>query len=110
MGDKIVIKRITTVEAHHGKLYQIDLYNESRDEGYRLFCEPDKLLAMLKAAPVRRGRWLPSPDGIEPIRCSECHAPAPLESGQNEYGDLEICRYPSSFCPECGAEMVAEAT
>lgn len=58
--------------------------------------------------PVRHGYWIPSPDGINPIRCSECNMPAPFAAGENEFGDFEICRYPSSYCHECGAKMDGE--
>lgn len=51
------------------------------------------------------GEWLPSPDGIQPIRCSKCNMPAPFVAGENEFGDFEICRYPSRYCHECGAKM-----
>lgn len=54
---------------------------------------------------VKRGYWKPSPDGINPIRCSECNMPAPLVAGENGFGDFEICRYPSGYCHECGAKM-----
>ena len=57
---------------------------------------------------VRHGYWIPSPDGINPIRCSECNMPAPFEAGENEFGDFEICRYLSSYCHECGAKMDGE--
>ena len=57
---------------------------------------------------VRHGYWIPSPDGINPIRCSECNMPAPFVAGENEFGDFEICRYPSKYCHECGAKMDGE--
>ena len=57
---------------------------------------------------VKHGYWIPSPDGINPIRCSECNVPAPFAAGENEFGDFEICRYPSSYCHECGAKMDGE--
>lgn len=55
--------------------------------------------------PVRHGYWIHSPDVINPIRCSECNMPAPFAARENEFGDFEICRYPSSYCHECGAKM-----
>lgn len=51
------------------------------------------------------GEWLPSPDGIQPIRCSKCNMTAPFVAVENEFGDFEICRYPSKYCHECGAKM-----
>lgn len=54
---------------------------------------------------VKHGYWKPSPDGINPIRCSECNMPAPFACGENEFGDFVIERYPSSYCHECGAIM-----
>lgn len=57
------------------------------------------------AQAVRHGYWIPSPDGINPIRCSECNMPAPFIAGENEFGDFEIRRYSSSYCHECGAKM-----
>ena len=54
---------------------------------------------------VRHGYWKPSPDGINPIRCSECNMPALMISGENEFGDFVIERYPSNYCHSCGAKM-----
>lgn len=54
---------------------------------------------------VKHGYWKPSPDGVNPIRCSECNMPAPMASGENEFGDFVISRYSSSYCHECGAKM-----
>lgn len=31
--------------------------------------------------------------------------PAPFVAGENEFGDFEICRYPSDYCHCCGAKM-----
>ena len=45
MGDKIVISKI---ELLYGRLFQIDLYNESKDEWYRVFADKDELYTMLK--------------------------------------------------------------
>lgn len=89
------------------------------DIGYRLQFETDdkdKFLFMQEQArkcvdnrykdnAVRRGHWIPSPDVMNPIRCSECNMPAPFAARENEFGDFEICRYPSSYCHECGAKM-----
>ena len=54
---------------------------------------------------VKHGYWKPSPDGINPIRCSVCNMPAPFAAGSNEFGDFEVRRYPSKYCHECGAIM-----
>lgn len=45
MGDKVVIKEI---ELLYGRLFQIDLHNESKDEYYRAFIDKDNLYKMLK--------------------------------------------------------------
>ena len=45
MGDKIVIKEI---EFLYGRLFQIDLHNENKDEYYRVFVDKDELYKMLK--------------------------------------------------------------
>ena len=51
------------------------------------------------------GEWIPSGDGINPIRCSRCNSPALFAGGEGIFGDFEITRYPSRYCPECGAKM-----
>ena len=56
-------------------------------------------------AETKHGHWIPSRNGINPIRCSVCNMPAPMAAGNNEFGDFEIRRYPSSYCHECGAKM-----
>jgi hypothetical protein len=45
MGDKVVI---TKIEFLYGRLFQIDLHNESKDEHYRFFVDKDELYKMLK--------------------------------------------------------------
>lgn len=47
MGDRI---RITKIEFIHNELYQIDLYNETKKEHYRLFASEDEFESKLKAA------------------------------------------------------------
>ena len=47
MGDKVVIFEI---ELLYGRLFQMDLHNESKDEWYRVFADKDELYAMLKKA------------------------------------------------------------
>ena len=51
------------------------------------------------------GEWLPSPDGINPIRCNKCNMPAPFVAGEDEFGDFGFHRYHWKFCPHCGAKM-----
>lgn len=53
---------------------------------------------------VRHGRWLASPDGVCPIRCSACNTPALWCHGEDEFGYAER-RYASHYCPCCGARM-----
>ena len=45
MGDKVAIKEI---ELLYGRLFQIDLHNETKDEWYRVFIDKDELYKMLK--------------------------------------------------------------
>ena len=40
MGDRIVVKQIKLV---YGHLYQIDLYNETKDQYYRVFIEKETI-------------------------------------------------------------------
>lgn len=47
MGDRVVISKI---ELLYGRLFQIDLHNESKDEWYRVFADKDELYTMLKIA------------------------------------------------------------
>ena len=52
MGDKIVISNI---EFLYGRLFQIDLYNEKKDEYYRVFAEKEELYNMLNSAIAKGG-------------------------------------------------------
>ena len=47
MGDNIIIEKI---EFLYGRLFQIDLYNETKKEHYRVFSEKDELENLLKKA------------------------------------------------------------
>ena len=47
MGDRINIKKI---EFLYGRLFQIDLYNETKQEHYRTFVEKDELNVLLQKA------------------------------------------------------------
>lgn len=47
MGDKIIIKKI---EFLYGHLFQIDLYNETKDEYYRTFIDEYDLQLKLQMA------------------------------------------------------------
>lgn len=50
MGDKIIIKDIQLIKVNEGKteLYQIDLFNETRNEWYRTFIQKDELEKILR--------------------------------------------------------------
>ena len=54
---------------------------------------------------VRHGEWVPSPDGIHPIKCSECDTIAPYRYETNFTHDLGIYPYKANYCPNCGAKM-----
>lgn len=47
MGDKIVIKEIAFIQ---DSLYQIDLYNETKKEWYRVFADKDELENKMRIA------------------------------------------------------------
>ena len=51
MGDKIIISNI---EFLYGRLFQIDLHNESKNEYYRVFAENKELYDMLISA-IKKG-------------------------------------------------------
>lgn len=69
-----------------------------------------KILEWLKSQPtadvqkVKHGHWIPSSDGVCPIRCSKCNTPALWVHGEDDFGYAER-RYASHFCPYCGAKM-----
>lgn len=50
MGDRITITKIEFLDQGDRKLYQIDLYNETKNEHYRAFCEIDIFEGMLQKA------------------------------------------------------------
>ena len=54
------------------------------------------------------GEWLPSPDGVNPIRCKNCNMPALFIFLEDEFGDCGFYRHPSKYCPYCGAKMKGE--
>ena len=51
MGDNIIIEKI---EFLYGRLFQIDLYNETKKEHYRVFSEKEELENLLEKA-VKQG-------------------------------------------------------
>lgn len=54
---------------------------------------------------LKHSEWLPSPDGINPIRCKRCNTPAPYVFVSNALGNTELIRYKFNYCPYCGAKM-----
>lgn len=54
---------------------------------------------------IKHSRWLPSPDGVNPIICKECNAPALYVYDEDNFGDRAFRRYKSKYCPYCGAKM-----
>ena len=53
------------------------------------------------------GEWLLSPDGVHPILCNKCGAPAPFVLEKDEFGE-GFYRHPFNYCPNCGAKMRKE--
>lgn len=67
-----------------------------------------KAIQMTPAADVeevKHGYWIPSPDGINPIRCNKCNTPAPFAFLEDEFCETGFYRYPWNYCPNCGAKM-----
>ena len=54
---------------------------------------------------VRHGEWLPSRNGVNPIRCGKCNMPALFVQEQDGFGGFGFYRCPSNYCPNCGADM-----
>jgi hypothetical protein len=61
-----------------------------------------ELLGMVK---VRHGEWVPSPDGIHPMRCNQCATVAPYRVETELTHDIGIYPYKANYCPYCGAKM-----
>jgi hypothetical protein len=64
-----------------------------------------ELLPAADVAEVIHGRWLTSSDGIKPMKCNKCGAHALFAFTVNAFGDQELFRVPTNYCPECGAKM-----
>lgn len=56
-------------------------------------------------APVVHGEWMPSPDGINPIKCRRCGTVAPYRMESDFNNDIGLYPYKSNYCPNCGAKM-----
>ena len=54
---------------------------------------------------VRNGEWIPSPDGINPIKCRNGGTVAPYRLEEDFGHDFGLYPYKSNFCPNCGAKM-----
>lgn len=50
MGDSIKVIDIQIIDNSYKKFYQIDLYNETKEQHYRAFCEIDIFEGMLQKA------------------------------------------------------------
>ncbi len=78
------------------------------------FCSMAKMVELLPAADVaevKHGKWDKTPldkDIFQTIRCSECGNQALFAFNVNAFGDQELFRFPSEFCPSCGAKMDEE--
>jgi hypothetical protein len=56
-------------------------------------------------APVVHGEWMPTPDGINPVKCRRCGTVAPYRMESNSNHDIGLYPYKSNYCPHCGAKM-----
>ena len=92
------------------EMKQIEVLAEDILQEYtNCYSEVDKevLAKMIYNADFRKqidGEWLPSPDGINPIRCNKCNMPAPFAFLEDDFGE-GFYRYPWHYCPNCGAKM-----
>lgn len=59
-------------------------------------------------AEVKHGEWLPSRNGVNPIRCNRCNMPALFVQEQDGFGSFGFYRCQSNYCPNCGANMDGE--
>lgn len=57
---------------------------------------------------VKHGEWIPSPDGINPIKCRRCGTVAPYRMELDFSHDIGLYPYKSNYCPHCGAKMDGE--
>ena len=55
--------------------------------------------------PVVHAEWIPSPDGINPIKCRRCGTVAPYRMELDFNHDIGLYPYKSNYCPNCGAKM-----
>lgn len=71
-------------------------------------CGEGRIVMNLPAADVvevRHGEWIPSPDGIHPIKCRNCGTVAPYRREVEFTHDIGLYPYKSNYCPNCGAKM-----
>lgn len=101
---------IKKMQEQYNDLLNEDGYYDHFTQGYGDALSTVENEPTVDVQKVKHGYWIPSPDGINPISCSECNMPAPFAAGENEFGDFDICRYPSSYCHECGARMDGKGT
>ena len=90
----------------------LDIFNAKADMATgtpkECFFADAKMVGLLPAADVvevRHGEWLPSRNGINPIRCDKCNMPALFVQEQDGFGGFGFYRCPSNYCPNCGAKM-----
>ncbi len=75
------------------------------------FFEADRVIKKLPTADVvevKHGKWDKTPidkDIFQTIRCSKCGKQALFAFNINAFGDQELFRFPSNYCPTCGAKM-----
>lgn len=75
------------------------------NEGVKATEDAIKVMHTADVVEVRHGKWLPSRNGINPIRCDKCNMPALFVQEQDGFGGFGFYRHPSNYCPNCGAKM-----
>lgn len=95
---EIVYTRLKALEELYGAY---DAYGS----GYEECADRISEMPAADVAPVVHAEWIPSPDGINPIKCRRCGTVAPYRMELDFNHDIGLYPYKSNYCPHCGARM-----